>query len=108
MAHATISPKEASRRFILAFSISAAAMIVAALVYVLFGKRFMFDWQTQALLTTLVLFASVIGVWLVQKGEKHTGYGVLFGSLFGIVLGAIAVVLLALILTAFPQVNLRS
>jgi|GEM_PF-6697444 len=102
---ATVSPRESSRRFLMAFLLSAISMILAAVIYVLVGERFVFDWKTQALILTLVAIGVVMGLWLCIKGEKHTGYGVLFGSLFGIVLGAIAVVLLALFLIAFPAVG---
>jgi len=99
---ATASPLEHNKRFLLAFFISMAAMIIAAITYVIVGERFVFDWKTESLIVALVLVGVVVGLWLLQKGEKHTGYGVLFGSLFGLVLGAVAVVLLSLFLIARP------
>ncbi|MFH0830593.1 MAG: hypothetical protein V1895_00855 [Parcubacteria group bacterium] len=103
---ATPSPRENSKRFMIAFLISLSAMVAAAIVYVVVGERFAFDFKTQALIATLVLIGAIVGLWLLQRGEKHTGYGVLFGSFYGILLGGIAVVLIALLLLGFPASGL--
>lgn len=95
-------PQVSSRRFIIGFIVSLFAMMAAAAIYAFVGERFVFDLMTKLLVAVLAVLGALIGLWLVRTGEKHAGYGIFFGSLFGIVLGIVALTLIALLLIAFP------
>ncbi len=95
-------PQVTSRRFIVGFMVSLFAMIAAAAIYALFGQQFIFDLMTKILVTVLAVVGALVGLWLVRTGEKHIGYGIFFGSLFGIVLAILALTLIGLMFIAFP------
>jgi len=77
-------------------------MIAAAAIYALVGQRFVFDLLTKLLVAVLAVTGALIGLWVVRTGERHVGYGIFFGSLFGIVLGVLALTLTGLLFIAFP------
>lgn len=101
-AQATTSPKEITRRFVLGFIVSAAGMIVAAVIYFVVGHELVFDMAARVFVAAFVGVGILVGWWMIRTGEKYTGYGVLFGSVFGIILAILGAILIALFLVAQP------
>jgi hypothetical protein len=105
---ATPTVHQSARQFVMGFSISLIAMIVAAILYVIVGSDFVFDTRAQLLVLTLILIGVVVGFSMIRAGEKHAGYGVLFGSLFGLLIGILAIALIGLLLVAYPASGVTS
>lgn len=98
----TTSSKESSRRFVIAFFVSLGAMLLSAIIYMILENQFVFDWRGQLAEAFLILVVVVVGLWLIRKGEKHAGVGVLLGALFGLILGLLAIVMIGLLFVAYP------
>jgi len=99
---ASPAPKEMTRRFILGFVVSALGMVIAALIYIFFSKQLVFDATAQILMGAFTLVGVLVGWWMIKTGEKYIGYGVLFGSIFGVILVILATFLIALMFVAQP------
>jgi len=99
---ATPAPKEMSRRFLTGFLTSLISMFLAAIIYYVLDQEIAVDLKAELLGGAFAIIGVLVGWWMMKTGEKHVGLGVIFGSIFGIILIILAVMLLTLHFVAFP------